>query len=721
MRRFIFIPLLLFSLIASATDYYVKTGGDDSAAGTADGTAWAHCPGFTGWTGSVTLVPGDNVYFKKGDTFTGTLTPNASGTVDNFITFGAYGAGTNPIITPNTTFGGSWTVHSGNIWKTTLGYNPGNMMMSDTIRIQRIHDDNFVSCPPTAAGYYSGMESLQLMALATDYTFSINSQNVEFWDGIEALYCYNSGTTYFRFREGEDPNDSTFTIAATGSNAIYINARRYITIQNITILGGEVGVNINNVNYTGNNNIIIENCVIKNSDKKVYIHNRSHGIIIRDNVIRNHYLSDYKPGAWGAGTTYDCGVKRHYYEFGKYRTSTSSTDLIDCAVYTYTYENNRNTISGNTIDECLTGIVVYGTSAYIYDNEITGTSSYAILFYQYADACYVHHNYIEDCDKAFRFQWVDNTIYPGRTNYVYRNRIYSPDAGETMYIHYGSTGPSQTIVWFYHNSIMCKQGISCSYLAYLYPGYGSGFRLVNNIISCSGYAFYSSGWSGMDNFVGLFDVYYNWISGTYYGASGGAIAVWANDVSNLNHTSGPTFWDNDDPDDFDVIEGTAVVDAGIDLSAPFTLDEEYPTLPGAYPDDYTDDPDMGYFEFGAPPPPIGAPTVTTQITSYNVNSAIAGGVVTDDGGASVTARGVCWSTSEDPDLGDDFTSDGTGIGPFTSNITGLSGGITYYVRAYATNSEGTKYGTQYSFTTPTGSKGTIGGIRFTIGGSFVEF
>jgi gliding motility-associated-like protein len=103
---------------------------------------------------------------------------------------------------------------------------------------------------------------------------------------------------------------------------------------------------------------------------------------------------------------------------------------------------------------------------------------------------------------------------------------------------------------------------------------------------------------------------------------------------------------------------------------------------------------------------VNAPTVTTTTaSSITFVSASSGGNVTADGGSAVTARGIVWSTSTAPttavNLG--MTTDGTGTGTFTSSITGLSAGITYYYRAYATNSIGTSYGTEYSFTTPAAS------------------
>ena len=99
----------------------------------------------------------------------------------------------------------------------------------------------------------------------------------------------------------------------------------------------------------------------------------------------------------------------------------------------------------------------------------------------------------------------------------------------------------------------------------------------------------------------------------------------------------------------------------------------------------------------------GIPTLTTDsITSITAISATCGGNITDDGGLSVTARGVCWSTSPNPTVSDSNTTNGTGTGSFTSSITELQIGTTYYVRAYATTNAGTGYGEQVSFTTRNG-------------------
>lgn len=91
---------------------------------------------------------------------------------------------------------------------------------------------------------------------------------------------------------------------------------------------------------------------------------------------------------------------------------------------------------------------------------------------------------------------------------------------------------------------------------------------------------------------------------------------------------------------------------------------------------------------------------TTAITSLQNTMVVSGGNVTSDGGIAVSARGVVWSTSPGPTVAlSTKTIDGTGLGQFTSNISGLFGNTPYYVRAYATNSVGTSYGNEILFTT----------------------
>lgn len=90
---------------------------------------------------------------------------------------------------------------------------------------------------------------------------------------------------------------------------------------------------------------------------------------------------------------------------------------------------------------------------------------------------------------------------------------------------------------------------------------------------------------------------------------------------------------------------------------------------------------------------------TIQLSAITSTTVTSGGIVLNDGGSTVTARGVCWATTSNPTISNNLTSDGTGIGSYPSSITGLSSGTLYYVRAYATTAAGTSYGNEFSFTT----------------------
>jgi hypothetical protein len=115
--------------------------------------------------------------------------------------------------------------------------------------------------------------------------------------------------------------------------------------------------------------------------------------------------------------------------------------------------------------------------------------------------------------------------------------------------------------------------------------------------------------------------------------------------------------------------------------------------------------------------------ISTVISDITQTSAISGGNIVSDGGSSITERGVCWFTSENPTISDFKTSDGTGAGTFTSNINNLFPGKLYHVRAYAINSEGVGYGPDIVFTTNSSTSLSIGdtyqgGIIFYLRGTY---
>ena len=97
---------------------------------------------------------------------------------------------------------------------------------------------------------------------------------------------------------------------------------------------------------------------------------------------------------------------------------------------------------------------------------------------------------------------------------------------------------------------------------------------------------------------------------------------------------------------------------------------------------------------------VDMPVVTTtDVTGLTKTSAISGGAVTYDGGGTISARGLAWGTAANPTIAGTKIDGGTGLGAFVSNLTGLAKYSTYHVRAYATNSVGTAYGADITFTT----------------------
>ena len=112
------------------------------------------------------------------------------------------------------------------------------------------------------------------------------------------------------------------------------------------------------------------------------------------------------------------------------------------------------------------------------------------------------------------------------------------------------------------------------------------------------------------------------------------------------------------------------------------------------------------FKTEASPIVVTLPTViTAEVTEITENSAQCGGEVTNDGGAEVIDRGICWSTNANPTLNDNHIVAGFGLGGFTVLMDSLQDNTIYHVRAYATNEMGTAYGLNKEFTTLSGGDG----------------
>lgn len=562
MRTIKTILLLFIALNVGATNYYVKNGGNDAASGLDDDNAWETIVKVNGETFSA----GDSILFKRGDRFVGQLIPPNSGSVGSYIVFGAYGTGAKPIITPNDTIDGiTWTLYSDSVyWTTDITYEPGNMLINGTTKINKINN-HWVNTTPTDS-YYDNLKADEILKIYRDKEYTYSIYTFEFWDGLDALYFWDGDTTFLRFREGENPNDSALYISVEDSSAVFIDSKSNIVIQNLNLIGGEYGVYLKN-----SDTCTVEYCKIESSNIKIRAYTTGNDITISNDTLTNDYLSSYNPGAWGNATTAEHYINYHYYAFFKFRIGTTQSTTADQAVGFTNIDNS--TINDNTILYCVNGIDVGDKNNLIYNNYIEGTSSVGIHYGAGADSTQVYNNEIVNSNIAFRFQYVDD---PGpRTFYLYRNTVYNPSAGQVMFIHYGGSDPSNVVAYIYHNSFICYEGVQVSTYADDSPPDGTGFVFVNNIISSSQFATY--GWSTMNAYDTLMVWDYNWVSGNYYTSS---TAVWSPVPSNNWNRS--TFWNAAvDPPDFTNLITGEVIDSAVDITSSFTLwgDLVYAALP----------------------------------------------------------------------------------------------------------------------------------------------
>jgi len=152
--------------------------------------------------------------------------------------------------------------------------------------------------------------------------------------------------------------------------------------------------------------------------------------------------------------------------------------------------------------------------------------------------------------------------------------------------------------------------------------------------------------------------------------------------------------------------GSDLIGAGIGVGLTYDGDSLY----------HNDPPDLGAFAYdAAEPSPPELPQVTTALTSYASVRAVVAGNVTDDGGGTVSARGICFDTSVNPTTGDNIVPSASGTGAFSCTLI-LEANTTYYVRAYATGSvAGTGYGTNIQIDTHATSPISSGGYIITNG------
>ena len=439
-----------------------------------------------------------------------------------------------------------------------------------------------------------------------------NDINIKYWDGIEAVYSYDSSTktTYIRFRNGDNPKNFQLYVAAGETNgygdlkvdrftkpinesaAIDIDNSSNIIVKGFKIYSAQNGILIHGKDAS---NIIIENNEIINGQRRVSIARLAHDNIVRKNILHTELInSNYRPMAWwdwwravedGSIANVDEEKKRavaeHIYEVYKHEVGAGTFSPLDsCGVFVDT-AGSGNRIYKNEIYDLLGGVLGnYKGFTYIYDNYIHHISSVATKTATFTNPSYIYNNRFEDVHIAYRPQlnFNDNMERYKQIGYFFNNIVKNPkDIGSAIYVFgpkdYAQPSEDQLpIIYIYHNTFIGSGRDNQGVFHHL----GKNIYVVNNIF--------------LDNFIdtdggdfGLFA--YNWSN----------IIDKDNGIENgkNGNVSGQSFWNTDNidlknfnPSMVKVPSNSTAHESGVDLSKEFTIDgkvyKPFPMLESGY-------------------------------------------------------------------------------------------------------------------------------------------
>jgi len=638
-----------------ATDYYVnKSIGSDSNNGTANtgGSAW-----LTIGKAISEAVADDTVYVMAG-TYYETLVMSASGSSGQPITFIGERDGIDylTIIDGSDDKGSGWVYTTDSGWgyeksyEKDCGYDPMSMMIDhptesgvrvtvakwSTNQMDGVATLSQQNVPGvmTRGVDYEDCDETEVVWPAGDPLYDDTCAPILFWDGPSSWFGYDTSEdkVYMRILDGGDTDPNNRNVRtddgrgegdAGGINgldpgqAIEIESQSYITISDFEIRGSRIGVFMWRVDSHHN---IVEDCLFYGGIGRVQISLDAHDNIIRNNTMYNGMESydEYQPHPfekYASLTTddltewYQIGVGQNYYTRMKYWAGDSEEQKGDFGIF-ITGAGAGNEASGNTIYNGSVGIAVNDVNdVLIHDNTIHHMVNQCVWLLEDATNIHVYDNNLYDSNILIRLQDLDKGDC---SIWVWGNTLWQPRYnGSIFYFHTGTTNTptTHTTAWFYHNSMAGGHG-SWGLTEWIDDiGGMPNFHFINNAVSGIDFTY---SWTTNELNASTIETFgFNWCGGTFNSLT----PNWINGTSDNIDAGETLIWDGILQPDYILPDAHAAIDAGIDVSANFTIDSiEYTgPLPG-YTGGYFEGsaPDMGAVEHmdGAPPSNLSGMTGT---------------------------------------------------------------------------------------------------------------
>lgn len=325
-----------------------------------------------------------------------------------------------------------WQDAGNGIYKTQLGYDP-KAMSANGYGIWRCGDHT-----------WENNKCIDTLKIPPDEVWNIAVGVVKYWDGIDALFGYNDGWTYLRFRNKENPRDMQVRAAPAG--AVVTIDSTGIVLEHVKVIGGQYAVRVTE----GAHGAVIQDSYLSHGKHRVLIEGGAEGTIIRRNTITYDGIG-FRDTALPAGDwnseSYPKIVNRHRYDENKFLIGDTETD--DSSIE---FRNDSNTIvTQNVIRDSNAGLTFHGstTNAEVSYNQIIRHSDNCVYINADWASVNFHHNLVADCDHLMRFQSTQQNMRWA----VYANSFWQPPGrGKHIFMNAPERQPGDSIIGIYQNS-----------------------------------------------------------------------------------------------------------------------------------------------------------------------------------------------------------------------------------------------------------------------------